>query len=103
MVLFQMLDIPWSWQFPPIQRLQVIDALPGIIGDFVGSFPDWTELPLNWVIGGRCDFVQDEVSNIKSSELHLFVVVLGHLLLVLCHLRDAPSLDSSKQSRLTLI
>ena len=86
MVLFQMLDIPWSWQFPPVQHLQVIATLLGIMGDFVGSFRGWIELPLSWVLGGRCDFTQDEVSNIKLSELHSFVIVLEHLLLVFCHL-----------------
>ena len=86
MVLFQMLNIPWSWQFPPVQHLQVIVALPRIMGDSVGSFPGWAELPLSWILGGKCDFAQDEVSNIKSSKLHSLVVALRHLLLVLCHL-----------------
>ena len=86
MVLFQMLDIPWLRQFPPVQRLQVIVALPGIMGDFVGSFLGWAKRPLGQVLGGRCDFAQDEVSNIKSSKLHPFVVILGHLLLVFHHL-----------------
>ena len=74
------------WQFPPIQHLQVIAILPEIMGDFVWSFPSWTKLPLSWVLGGKCDFAQDEVSNIKSSKLHSLVVALRHLLLVLCHL-----------------
>ena len=56
------------------------------MGDSVRSFPGWAELPLGWFLGGRCDFVQDEVSNIRSSELYSSVVALKHLLLVLCHL-----------------
>ena len=85
-VLFQMLVIPWSWQFPPIQRFQVIASLLGIMGDSVGSFLGWAELPLSWVLGGSCDFVQDEISNIKLFELHSSIAILGYLLLVLCHL-----------------
>ena len=46
MVPLQMLNIPWPWQFLLIQRFQVIAALPGIIGDFVRSFPSWAMLPL---------------------------------------------------------
>ena len=56
------------------------------MGDSVRSFLDWAELSLGWFLGGRCDFAQDEVSNIKSSELYSSVVALRHLLLVLCHL-----------------
>ena len=54
--------------------------------DFVGSFPGWANLPLGWVLSSRCNFVQDEISYVKSSELHSLVVVLGHLLQVLRHL-----------------
>ena len=64
----------------------MIVTLPGIMGDFVGSFPSWAKLPLGWVLGGRCDFAQDEVSNIKSSKLHPLIVILGHLLLGHYHL-----------------
>ena len=64
----------------------MIAALPRIMGDFVGSLPGWAKLPLGRVLGIRCDFVQDKVSYIKSSELHSLVVVLSHLLLVLRHL-----------------
>ena len=86
MVLFQMLDIPWLRQFPPVQRLKMIVTLPGIMDDFVGYFPGWANHPLGRVLDGRCDFALDEVSNIKSSKLHPFVVILGHLLLVFHHL-----------------
>ena len=64
----------------------MIAALPGIMGDFVESFLGWAKLPLGRVLGSMCDFAQDEVSYIKSSELHSLVVVLNHLLLVLHHL-----------------
>ena len=63
----------------------MVATLPGIMGDFVGSFPGWAKLPLGWVLGSRCDFAQDEISYVKSSELHFLIIVLGHLLLVLCH------------------
>ena len=63
----------------------MVVALPGIMGDFVGSFPGWAKLPLGGVLGSQCDFVQDEISYVKSFELHSFVVILGHLLLVLYH------------------
>ena len=53
--------------------------------DPVGSFPSWAEFPLGRVFGFRGDFVQDKVPYAKLSELHFFVVVLGHLLLVLGH------------------
>ena len=86
MVLFQMLNISWSRQSPLVQRFQVIAALLGIMCDFVGTFPGWVKLPLGWVFSGKYDFVQDEVSYIKSSELHSLVVILRHLLLVLHHL-----------------
>ena len=85
MVLFQMLNIPWSRSSPPVQRFQVIAALPGIMGDFGGSFPGWAKIPLSWVLGSQCDFAQDEISYVKSSKLHSIIVVLGHLLLVLYH------------------
>ena len=64
----------------------MIAALPRVMGDSVGSFLGWAKLSLSWVFGCKCDFAQDEVSNVKSSELHAFVVVLEHLLLVLGHL-----------------
>ena len=64
----------------------MIVALFGVIDDPIGTFPGWAKLPLGWVLGSRCDFAQDEISYVKLSELHSLVVVLGHLLLVLCHL-----------------
>ena len=60
--------------------------MPRIIGDFVRSFLSWAKLPLGWVLGSRCEFTQDEISYVKLSKLHSLVVILGHLLLVLCHL-----------------
>ena len=86
MVLFQMLDILWSRQSPHVQRFEVMVALFGIMGDFVGSFPSWAKLPLGWVLSGRCDFAQYEVFYVKSFKFHSLVVVLGHFLLVLRHL-----------------
>ena len=85
-VLLQVLNIPWSWESLPVQDHQVITALSGIMDDPVGSFPGWAEFPLGKVFGCRCDFAWDEVPYFKSSELYSFVVVIGHLLLVLCHL-----------------
>ena len=80
-----MLDIPWLQQSPIVQHFQVVATLPRIMGDFVGSFPGWAKLSLGGVLGSWCDFVQDEISYVQSFELNSFVVVLGHLLLVLCH------------------
>ena len=56
------------------------------MSDFVGSFLGWAKLPLGWVLGGMCNFAQDEISYVKSSKLHSLIVVLSHLLLVLRHL-----------------
>ena len=64
----------------------MIVVLPGIMSDLVRSFPGWAKLPLGQVLGSKCNFAQDKVSYVKSSQLHSFVVVLGHLLLVLRHL-----------------
>ena len=52
----------------------------------VGFFPCGAELSLGRVSGCRGDLAQDEVSYIKSFELLSLVVVLGHLLMILCHL-----------------
>ena len=64
----------------------MIAALLGIMSDLVRSFPGWAKLPLGQVLSSRCDFAQDEVSYVKSFELHSLVVVLGHLILVFHHL-----------------
>ena len=54
--------------------------------DSVGPFPCGVEFSLGRVSGCWGDLTQDEVSYVESSELHPFVVVLGHLLLVFCRL-----------------
>uniref|UniRef100_A0A7N2MBQ2 Uncharacterized protein n=1 Tax=Quercus lobata TaxID=97700 RepID=A0A7N2MBQ2_QUELO len=64
----------------------VIATSPGIMGDLVRPFPGWAKLPLDWVLGSRCDFAQDEVSYVKSFELRSLIVVLSHLLQVPRHL-----------------
>ena len=64
----------------------MITALFGVMDDPVRSFIGWTEFSLGWVFSCWGDFVQDKVAYAKSCEFHSFVVVLGHLLLVLCHL-----------------
>ena len=48
--------------------------------------PMWDRVSLGGVFSCWGDLPQDEVSYVKSSELHSLIVVLGHLLLVLCHL-----------------
>ena len=64
----------------------MIVALLRIIGDLIGPFLGWAKLPLGRVFGSKCDFAQDEVSYVKSSELHSLVVVLSHLLQLPHHL-----------------
>ena len=63
----------------------MITALPGVVDDSVRSFPCGAKLSLGR-ISGRCgNLAQDEVSYVKSSEFYSFIVVFGHLLLVLRH------------------
>ena len=64
----------------------MIVVLPRVMSDLVRSFPGWAKLPLDQVLGSKCNFALDKVSYVKSSQLHSLVVVLGHLLLVLRHL-----------------
>ena len=54
--------------------------------DPVRSIPSWVEFPLDRVFSCWGDFAQDKVPYAKLSELHSFVVVFSHLLLVLRHL-----------------
>ena len=54
--------------------------------DLVGPFPDWSKLPLGWILCSWRDFAQNKVSYVKSSKLHSLVVVFDHLLLVFRHL-----------------
>ena len=56
MILLQMLNVPWLWQFLPVHRLQVITALSWVMDDPVGSFPGWTKLPLGWILSSSRDF-----------------------------------------------
>ena len=63
----------------------MITALPRVVDDSVRSFPCGVKLSLGR-ISSRCgNLAQDEVSYIKSSEFYPFIVVFGHLLLVLHH------------------
>ena len=64
----------------------MIAALSGVMDYLVGSFPCGAELSLGRVSSCWGVLAQDEVSYVKSFELHSLVVVLGHLLLVLYHL-----------------
>ena len=93
MVFLQVLDILWSLESLPIQGLQVIATLFGVMDDPVRSFPCGTELSLGGVFSCYDDLPQDEVSYVKSSELHSLVVVLSHLLLIFCHLIGGPLFD----------
>ena len=61
----------------------MIALLSRLMDDPVGFFLGWAEFPLDKVFGCWGDFAQDKVPYVKSSELHSFVIVLGHLLLVL--------------------
>ena len=64
----------------------MITALSGVMDDLIGPFPRGGKLSSGRVSGCRGNLTQDMVSYVKSSELHFLVIVLGHLLLVLCHL-----------------
>ena len=64
----------------------MIAALSRVMDDLIGPFPRGGKLSLGRVSGCRGNLTQDMVSYVKSSELHFLVIVLGHLLLVLCHL-----------------
>ena len=64
----------------------MIAALPRVIDDPIRSFPYGAEFSLGRISGYWDDLAKDEVSYVESSELHPFVVILSHLLLVLCHL-----------------
>ena len=71
----------------------MIIALSRVIDDSVGSFSGWAKFPLGRVFGCRGDFAQDEVPYVKSFELQSFIVVLGHLLLILSHSVRSPISD----------
>ena len=63
----------------------MVDALPKVVDDSIGSFPCGAKLSLGRVPSRRGDLTQDEVAYVKSSELYSLVVVFNHLLLVLRH------------------
>ena len=78
-----MFHIPPSREFQSVHGFQMVAALSRVMNDSVWPFPCGAELPLGGISGCRGDLAQDEISYVQSSEFYPFIVVVGHLLLVL--------------------
>ena len=80
-----MFNIPRPREFQSIHGFQMEAALSRVMNDLVWPFPCGAELPLGRISGCRGNLAQDEISYVQSSEFYPFIVVVGHLLLVLCY------------------
>ena len=80
-----MFNIPWPRESLSVHGFQVVAALSRVVDDSVWSFPCGVELSLGGISGCRGNLAQEEISYVQSSEFYPFIVVVGHLLLVLPH------------------
>ena len=78
-----MFNIPWPREFLSVHDFQMVAALSRVVNDLVWPFPCGAELPLGGISGCRGNLAQDKISYVHSSEFYPFIVVIGHLLLVL--------------------
>ena len=78
-----MFNIPQPREFLSVHGFQMVATLSRVVNDSVWPFPCGAELPLDWISGCKGNLVQDEISYVQSSEFYPFIVVVGHLLLVL--------------------
>ena len=84
-VLLQVFNVPWPRESSSVHGFQVVATLSRILDDSVRSFPCGAELSLGGISGCRGNLAQDKITYVKSSELYPLIVVVGHLLLILCH------------------
>ena len=80
-----MFNIPRPREFLSVHGFQMVVALSRVVNDLVWPFPCGAKLPLGGISGCRGNPAQDEISYVQSSEFYPFIVVVGHLLLVLCY------------------
>ena len=78
-----MFNIPQPREFLSVHGFQMVAALSRVVNDSVWPFPCGVVLPLGGISGCRGNLAQDEISYVQSSEFYPFIVVVGHLLLVL--------------------
>ena len=79
-----MFNIPWTREFLSVHGFQMVATLSRVVNDSVWPFPCGAELPLGGISGCRGNLMQDEISYVQSSKFYpFFIVVVGHLLLVL--------------------
>ena len=84
-VLLQVFNVPWLRESLSVYGFQVVTALSRVVDDSVKSFPCGAKLFLGGISGCSGNLAQDEIPYVKSSELYPFIVVFGHLLLILRH------------------
>ena len=78
-----MFNIPRLREFLSVYSLQMVAALSRVVNDSVWPFPCGAELPLGGISSCGGNLAQDEISYVQSSEFYPFIVVVGHLLLIL--------------------
>ena len=78
-----MFNIPRPREFLSFHGFQMVAALSRVVNDPVWPFPYGAELSLCRISGCKGNLTQDEISYVQSSEFYPFIVVVGHLLLVL--------------------
>ena len=94
----QMFHIPRARQLVPVQILQMVASLTGIVDGFIRSFPGWPQFALCRVFCCSSYFSKDEITNVEPFQLYPLIVVFSHLQLVLGHsLKD--SVSASRQSK----
>ena len=81
-ILLQVLDVPWVWQFLSFQRLQVVSVFPLPRRNSVRSLPIGVKFPLSRVPSGAHDLSKNKVSNLEVFMSDPRVVVFGHAVLV---------------------
>ena len=84
-VILQVFNIPWPRESLSVHGFQVVAALSRVVDDSIWSFPCGAKISLGRISGCKGNLAQDEITYVKSFELYPFIVVVGHLLLILRH------------------
>ena len=80
-----MFNIPWLREFLSVHGFQMVATLSRVVNDSVWPFLCGAELPLGGISGCRGNLAHDEIFYVQLSKFYPFIVVVGHLLLVLRH------------------
>ena len=84
-VFLQVFNVPWFGESLSVYGFQVVAPLSRVVDDSVRFFPCGAKLSLGGIFGHSGNLAQDKIPYVKSSELYPFIVVFGHLLLILRH------------------